>query len=107
MKNKLLWPQRLPPVSPCGHLCHRKTPRVRKLSNTCSDRAPGTASGDTRSNGTAETNTWADAKTEPHKQRKEIAARVLWSASIWEIPQQIYDLSQIYAQVSHEIARFS
>lgn len=103
MKNKLLWPQRLPPVSPCGPLCHRKTPRVRKLSNTCS----AVASGDTRSNCTAETDTWADAKTEPHKQRKEIAARVLWSASIWEIPQQIYDLSQISAQVSHEIARFS
>ena len=48
MKNKLLWPQRLPPVSPCGHLCHRKTPRVRKLSNTCSGRAPGNAFGANR-----------------------------------------------------------
>ena len=38
---------------------------------------------------------------------KEIAAGVLWSAPIWEIPQQIYDLSQIVAQASHKIARFS
>lgn len=77
MKNKLLWPQRLPPISPCGPLCHRKTQRARSTRtepNTRSDRAPGNVSGAARTSGAAAT--WADAKTEPHKQRNR---KVLWS----------------------------
>lgn len=48
MKNKLLWPQRLPLISPCGPLCGHKLRRARKYRpglNTCSNHAPGENSG--------------------------------------------------------------
>jgi hypothetical protein len=70
MKNELPYPQRLPPASPCGPLCHRKIVGKETTSTkpiTRSDRAPGDVSGAARTSGTAAT--WAHAKTEPQKQK--------------------------------------